>query len=147
MEQDKTRPKYARDYGIDRSKYMTLSEIAEKYNVNPVTVKNRIKEGLYPNAVMIKHSWFIPIEEVAEIVKKNRRKLTVPEIEGYMSRQELVERTGCDDTYISHQINNGMFGNKLKIGIYVYVDRECAEKYIEYRNSRLELKRYKNSFE
>ena len=143
MEQENVLPKYARDYGIDRTKYMTLTEIAEKYNVNMVTVKNRLKEGAYPHAVMIKHSWFIPIEEVGEIVKKNRGKIVAPEVEGYMSRQELIERSGCDVTYLSHQINRGMFGDRLKIGVHVYVDRERAEKYIAFRNSMLEIREYR----
>lgn len=128
-----TRQKYSRNYGIDRSKYMTLSEIADKYNVNMVTVKNRLKEGAYPNAIMIKHSWFIPIEEVTDLIKKNRGKVFAPEIEGYMSRQELIEKSKCDLTYISHQINRGVFGNKLKIGVFVYVEREKAERYLSYR--------------
>ena len=140
MEEILTRKPYERDYGIDHSKYMTLSEIAEKYGVNLVTVKNRINQGVYPNAIMIKHSWFIPIEEVKEITRKPRENMPAPEIEGYISRQELVDRSGCDSTYISHQINLGMFGDKLKKGIYVYVERERAERYISYRKSMLELK-------
>ena len=140
MEQQ-TKQKWSRNYEIDRTKYMTLREIAEKYGVNMVTVKNRIKQGVYPNAVFIKHCWFIPIEEVQEITRKQRCQAEAPNVDGYISRQELVARSGCDDTYISHQINLGMFGDKLKIGIHVYVDRKRAEKYIRYRESMKELKK------
>ena len=140
MEQE-TRQKWSRNYEIDKSKYMTMSEVAEKYGVNLVTVRNRIKQGVYPNAVFVKHCWFIPIEEVQEITRKPRGPVDAPLVEGYISRQKLVERSGCDDTYISHQINLGMFGDRLKIGIHVYVDRKRAEKYIRYRESMKELKK------
>lgn len=123
-----------RKYDVDRDKFMTIAEVATSQNVCIMTVRMRLKYNCYPNAVKINRAWFIPKDECANIYPMN----TPPDAEKdkYMSRHELKERLGVSESHLTQVLNSGYVGQKYKFGFYIYVDRERAEKYIEYYHKR-----------
>lgn len=52
---------------------LTVQKVSELISRSPKTVRNWLREGMFPHAFKVKDGWFIPLADLKKVMKSQDR--------------------------------------------------------------------------
>ncbi|WP_148361185.1 helix-turn-helix domain-containing protein [Bacillus timonensis] len=104
-----------------------------------------LKKGKFPSAFKIKNKWYIPEGDITSY--KNRRDSSGSDssLDGYLTIPEITKRSNLSKSWITIQINKGIFPNAKKINGKWFIPEEDFLHYTEVKQKKKELQEKKKN--